>query len=286
MPTTDTSSVRPDATVTIVEPRTRWTAADLAELWRFRDLLWILAARDIKVRYRQTVVGALWAVLQPVATMVLFSGLFSLLGRTPASAGTPYVVSSFCGLLPWQMLAYNVTQASTSLVANQALVTKVYFPRVLLPIAPALTGLVDFLVAFVVLLGMMVAFHIHLTSAVLLSPFFLLLALWLSIAIGIHLAALTALFRDFRFVVPLLIQVGFLVSPVVYETKVLVPAAWRWVYDLNPTVAILDGFRWCLLGSAPPSAYSLVASLVVTAGLTYLALASFRSRERDITDRI
>ena len=272
--------------VTRIEARPTWSRAELEELWRYRSLLAVLARRDLVVRYRQAAVGAAWAILQPVVTMILFTALFRLLGRYPADSSTPYAVSLYCGLLPWQLFASTVRDGGLSLVGNQALITKVYFPRVLVPVGPALTALVDFALAFVVLLALMAWYDLPFTATLALLPLVLLgiLAVGLSIAIGV--SAITALYRDLQFVIPFLLQVGFLMSPVLYETTSIVPESWRWLYALNPMAVALDSFRWCVLGQAPPSLLAVGVAGVVTAALAAASLSGFRRLERVFADRI
>jgi lipopolysaccharide transport system permease protein len=253
------------ASRTIIDAAQRWQFVDLGELWRYRELLSVLALRELKVRYRQAVIGAAWAVVQPVTTAVIFGVLFGLLGREPAAGGTPYFVTAYCGLLAWQLLATSATQASASLVSNRQMVTKVYFPRMLLPVASILCALVDAGIAFGVLVCVMAWFGIIPGLAVITLPAFLVLALLTALAAGLWLSALNALYRDIAYVVPFLIQVGFFISPVVYETGAIIPERWRLVYSLNPMVGVLDGFRWALLSKPAPPAAGLLVSVAAMA---------------------
>jgi lipopolysaccharide transport system permease protein len=248
--------------------------------------LFILAQRDIKVRYRQAVIGAAWAVLQPVVTMLIFSGLFSLLGKQPVSGGVPYAVTAFCGLLPWQFFASGLTQASGSLVNYRHVVTKVYFPRMLMPMASILCALVDFAIAFVVLVGLMLAFRVGVSWEVVTLPLFVLLALLTTLGASLWLSALNSLYRDFTYVVPFIIQIGFFLSPVVYETRSLIPERWRLLYGLNPLVVVIEGFRWALLRETAPAVDVLLVSLAAVALLLVSGLLYFSRVERTLADRI
>ena len=227
-----------------------------------------------------------WAVLQPVTSMVIFALLFGLLGRKPVQPGTSYAVSAFCGLLPWQFFAGAVTAASGSLVNNRNMITKVYFPRTALPFSSVLGASVDFAIAFAVLILLMAWFRVVPSAAVIALPLFLLLALLTASGAGLLLSALNALYRDVGYVIPFLLQLGFLASPVVYETQVLIPARWRLVYAINPLVGIIDGFRWTLL--AGPAPQPLALGISVAAGVTLFAtgLIVFGRSERVLTDRI
>ncbi len=272
--------------LTLIQPANRWKLFDLRQIWRHRDLLWILAVRDIKVRYKQTVVGAIWALLQPLLMMVIFASLFHLLGRVPASGDVPYALTLFCALLPWQLFSSAVTQVSDSLVTNQNLVTKVYFPRLILVLAPALACLVDFAIAFALLIALLLIWGITPSAMVLTLPLFVLFALCTALSIGIWLAALNALYRDFRYVLPFLIQIGFFLSPVVFETASLIPPEWHPVYSLNPLVGVIEGFRWALLGHSEPPLVPLMISFAVVCSLLYGGLLYFRRMERTFADWI
>ena len=268
------------------EARPGWQLLDIRALWQFRQLLWILAVRDLKVRYRQTLVGVAWVVLQPLTTMGIFLVLFGLLGRQPASREVPYGLVVLSGLLPWQLFASTVSQASASLVNNQHLIGKVYFPRLVLPLATAIPSLVDFGVGLAVLAGAM-AYHRFAPSwSVVLLPAFALFIVLAALALGIWLSALNAMYRDVGYLVSYLIQVGFFVSPVVYEVSALVPERWRPVFALNPMAGAIEGFRWSLLGQGPIPFWSLLDAVVVVAFLLVTGLAYFRRVERFVADRI
>jgi lipopolysaccharide transport system permease protein len=276
----------------VIEPQTGWVALDLPELWRYRELIAFLALRDLKVRYKQSVLGVAWAVLQPLLTLAVFTGLFgALLGpdRMPGAAGVSYAVSTFCGLVPWQLFARAVTAGSESVVVNQALVTKVYFPRLAAPIAPVLAALVDFALSFVVLLGMLAWAGIVPGAAVLWLPVFVLLAIAAALGVALWLAAVNALFRDVRLALPFLVQLWMLVSPVVYAASNVLDGRPGWVsfvYSLNPMAGVIAGFRWALFGSADPPTALLAGSAVTTALLLTSGLLVFRRLERRFADRV
>ncbi len=270
----------------VIEPRASWRIVDLAELWRYRDLLWVLAERDLRVRYKQTVVGVAWAILQPLSTVLVFSVFFHLLGRQPVASGAPYAVSLFCALLPWQLFAGALTQSSESLIANQNLITKVYFPRLLAPASCIVVCLADFGCSLLVLGGLFLWYGIVPGWAALCVPAFVGLACLAALAIGVWLSAFSALYRDFRYVVPFCIQIGFFVSPVLFETAALIPAEWRFLYGLNPMVGVIEGFRWALLGAPFPDGGMLGLSLAATLVLLAGGLVYFRRMERHFADTI
>lgn len=285
----------------VIEPQPGWRLVDLRDLWRYRELLIILAMRDIQVRYRQTIVGAAWAVLQPVTLMAVFTCLFTLVGRFPTTGDMPYAVSLYCALLPWQLFANALAQSGESLVANQQLITKVYFPRVLVPVAPIVSGLVDFAIAMVVLAGMMAYYHepsagIDLSPglSVLALPLFVLLAVISSLSLGLWLSALNAMYRDIRYVLPLAIQLGMIASPVLYDLTFLgerlaardMSPMWLHVYALNPMVAVIEGFRWSLLGGAFPPIGPMAVSVAMVMVLLVTGLMYFRRMERFFADRV
>lgn len=259
-----------------------WWQLDLRELWAYRELLYFFVWRDIKIRYKQTAIGAAWAVLQPFLTMLVFSLFFGALARIP-SQGLPYPVFYYCALLPWMYFAAALQGATNTVVEHQRVITKVYFPRLVLPLAAVLSGLVDFAISFVVLLGMMLYYGIVPTPAALLLPGLLLLAVLTALGVGLWLSALNALYRDVRYVVPFLVQFWMFASPVAYPSA-LVPDRWRWLYALNPMAGVIEGFRWALTGQGQPPGAMLLASaamvgLVVLGGLVY-----FQKMEGTIAD--
>ena len=265
-----------------VEPRSGWQPVDLAELWEYRDLLWILALRDVKVRYRQTVLGAAWAVLQPLLTMLVFSFFFGRLAGIP-SDGVPYPLFSFCGLLPWQFFSNTLTQAGNSLVGSQNLISKVYFPRLAIPVSTLLTSLLDLGIQFTVLL-LLLAWHRTAPSpAIVALPLFLLLLLCSALGAGLWLSALNVEYRDVRHAIPFLAQFWLFVTPVVYPSS-LVGERWRWALGLNPMAGVVEGFRWALLPGAPLQGSLVAASVASSLLLLLTGLLYFRRMERSFAD--
>ena len=216
------------------------------ELWNYRELLYFFIWRDIKVRYKQTAIGAAWAVLQPLLTMLVFSLFFGRLAHIP-SDGLPYPIFYYCALLPWMYYAAALQNATNTIVDNQRLITKVYFPRLILPLSSVLSGMVDFGISFLMLIVMMIYYGIRPTAAVLWIPAFLLLAVLTALGVGLWLSALNALYRDVKYVLPFLVQFWMFASPVAYPSS-LVPEKWRWLYGLNPMAGVIEGFRWSLTG--------------------------------------
>lgn len=267
--------------VTIGPPRS-WLDLKLSELWAYRELLYFFVWRDIKVRYRQTVIGAAWAVIQPLSTMVVFSLIFGELARIP-SDGLPYPIFYYSALLPWMYFANALTGATNVVVEHQHVITKVYFPRMILPLSAVLSGLVDFGIAFIVLLGLMLFYGIGASTTLLLAPLFLLLAVVTALAVGLWLGSLNAMYRDVRYGLAFLIQFWMFASPVVYPSS-LVPAAWRWLYGLNPMAGVIEGFRWALLGQGQPSGPLLLSSAVAVVCLGVGGLIYFQRMEGTIAD--
>ena len=262
----------PECQVVRIEARPGWLALDLPELWAYRDLIYFFVWRDIKVRYKQTAIGAAWAILQPVLTMLVFSLFFGRLAKIP-SQGLPYPIFYYCALLPWMYFSTAMQAATNIVVENQRVITKIYFPRVVLPIASVMAGLVDFAISFGVFLVLMAYYRIAPTGAVIWLPFLMLLAVLTALGVGLWLSALNALYRDVRYVVPFLVQFWMFASPVAYPSS-LVPAKWRWLYGLNPMAGVIEGFRWALTGHGDPPSILLAASsgavvLLVLSGLVY-----------------
>ena len=265
-----------------VAPQRGWLELGLGELWEYRGLLYFLVWRDIKVRYKQTVIGAAWAVLQPFMTMVVFSLFFGMLARIP-SQGLPYPIFYYCAVLPWTYFAGALQGATQIVVEHQRVITKVYFPRVLLPVAAVLSGLVDFVIGFVVFLGMMLSYGIAPTKAALFLPALLLLAVLTALGVGLWLATLNAIYRDVRYVVPFLVQFWLFASPVAYPSA-LVPAKWRWLYGLNPMAGVIEGFRWALTGHGQPPDRMLLVSAGMVVLLLCGGVAYFKKMEATIAD--
>jgi lipopolysaccharide transport system permease protein len=267
----------------VIEPSRGWEGLELRDLWRYRELLYFLTWRDVKVRYKQTALGAAWAILQPVLTMLVFSIIFGQLAKLP-SEGIPYPIFTYTALLPWQLFAFALVNSSNSLVGSQNLVSKVYFPRLVIPIASVLPGLVDFAISFVVLIGMMVFYRVPLTTRILALPLLLLLALASALAVGVWLSALNVQYRDVRYVVPFLTLFWQYATPVAYSSS-LIPAKWRLLYGLNPMTGVVEGFRWALLGKGEVGALIWISVCIVLAML-WGGAAYFRRMEASFADVI
>ena len=279
--TTDPSSLSV-LSVARIEPASSWPALGLRELWDYRELLYFLTWRDIKVRYKQTALGAAWAVIQPFFLMVVFSLFFGRLAGVP-SDGVPYPIFSFCGLLPWQLFANSLTQSSNSLVGSQNLITKVYFPRLVVPLSAVLGGLVDFAIAFVILLGMLFYYGIMPGWQIVALPGLVILAVLTALAVGLWLSALNVQYRDVRYTINFLVQFWLFATPVAYPSSI-VPEKWRVVYGLNPMVGVVDGFRWALLGRPESPGLLLAVSSVVVLLLLAGGLYYFRRMEQQFAD--
>jgi len=267
-----------------IRPPRGWTGLNLRELWQYRELLFFLIWRDIKVRYKQTALGAAWAVLQPVFTMVVFSLFFGRLAKVP-SDGIPYPVFAYCALLPWQLFAYALAESSNSVVANERLISKIYFPRLVIPIAGVLAGLVDFAIAFTVLVLLMLYYGIVPTRTIATLPLFVLLAILTALAAGLWFSALNVQYRDVRYTVGFLTQIWLFLSPVAYPSS-LVPERWRPLYGLNPMAGVVEGFRWALLGKTPAPGAMLAVSVVVVMFFLAGGLFYFRRMENSFADVI
>jgi lipopolysaccharide transport system permease protein len=271
--------------VTIVRPRKGWVALNLPDLWHYRELLYFLVWRNIKVRYKQTLLGASWALIQPLATMVVFSVFFGKLAKVP-SDGVPYPLFAYCGLLPWQLFSYAMTESSNSVVSNQQLITKVYFPRLVIPVSAVISGLVDFSISFSLLLLMMPFYGVMPTVRILVLPLFILFAIATALAIGLWLSALNVEYRDVRYTIPFLTQFWLLITPVAYPSS-LVPAKWRALMGLNPMAGVVEGFRWALLGnSSSGSGALMMVSVVIVIALLFGGIVYFRRMETTFADLV
>jgi lipopolysaccharide transport system permease protein len=268
----------------VIEPTRGFVRLNLREVWAYRELLYFLVWRDVKVRYKQTALGAAWAILQPVMTMLVFSVFFGRLAKMP-SDGIPYPVFAFTALLPWQLFAYALTESSNSLVGSQNLITKVYFPRLVIPLAAVLAGLVDFGIAFVVLLGLMWHYGIVPTAAVALLPLFVLFAITTALSVGLWLSSLNVKYRDVRYTIPFLTQFWLFATPVAYPSS-LVPEKWRALLGLNPMAGVVEGFRWALLGRSDAPGPLLAVSVAAVAVLFVGGLMYFRQTERTFADLV
>ena len=271
--------------LTIVRPSSGLQLVDLAELWRYRELLFFLVWKDIKVRYKQTVLGAGWAILKPLLSMVIFSIIFGRLAGIPTD-GVPAPVFYFTGLLPWILAQDGIAKASSSLVTGRSLVTKVYFPRVTVPLASVLAGIVDFGLATVVLAGLMIFFRVPTGSALWAAPLFLLLAVLTAFGAGLWLSALNVSYRDIGYVTPFLLQAWLYASPVVYSATLIPEGIGQLVYALNPMAGVIQGFRWAVLGSGQPSPEMVTISVLVAAALLISGLVYFKKVERGFADVI
>ena len=266
----------------VVEPPKRLAPLRLRESWEYRELLWTFVARNLRVRYKQTELGIAWAVIQPLFMMLLFTIFFGRLAKVP-SPGVPYPINTYVALVPWTYFANALSQTGNSLVDSAALLTKVYFPRMLLPLSAALTGLVDLGISFVLLIVLMLIFQIAPTVYTLLLPLLVLLALMCALSAGIWLAALNVEYRDVKHLLPFLTQAWLFASPVAYPLS-LVPERWQPLYALNPMVGVIEGFRWAILGTVPFPGWELLLSVCVVAVLLYSGLLYFRRMERTFAD--
>jgi lipopolysaccharide transport system permease protein len=269
---------------TIIAPSQGWVSVRLSEVWAYRELLYFLVWREIKVRYKQTAIGVSWAIVQPFMTMVVFSVFFGRFAGIP-SDGVPYPVFAYCALLPWQLFAFALAESTNSVVNNQRLLTKVYFPRVILPLAAIGVGLVDFGLAFLVLFGLMAYFGVGLASAIWTVPLWAALGVVTALSAGLWLSALNVAYRDIRYAVPFLTQIWLFATPVAYPTSI-VPEAWRPLYALNPMVGVVDGFRWALLGTSRPALMTVSVSAASVLLLLVSGLYYFRRTERTFADII
>jgi lipopolysaccharide transport system permease protein len=267
---------------TVIRPSRGWVSLDLKELWHYRELLFFLAWRDIKVRYTQTVLGAAWAIIQPLLSMIVFTIFFGRLAKVP-SDGIPYPLFAYTALVPWQLFAYALTESSNSVVLSERLITKVYFPKLVIPFASVLAGLVDFTIAFSLVIGMVIWYHVTPTWAVLTLPLFVLFTMATALAVGLWLSALNVQYRDVRHTLTFIVQFWLFASPVVYPST-LIPARWRPLYGLNPMAGVIEGFRWALLRRAPAPGPMLGVSILVTGVVLVGGLYYFRRMEKTFAD--
>jgi lipopolysaccharide transport system permease protein len=271
-----------------IQPSKGWISLQLKDLWNYRELLYFLTWRDVKVRYKQTVLGGAWAILQPFATMVVFTIFFGKMAKV-GSDGLPYPIFSYAGLLPWTFFAQGLGQSSNSLVGSSNLLKKIYFPRLVIPISSVLAPAVDFAIAFSVLIGMMAWYGIWPTGAVVFLPFLVPFAFATALGIGMWLSALNVQFRDIRYVVPFFIQLWLFVTPVIYPSSRVLPYLEKlglpgWIYGLNPMAGVVEGFRWCLLGTGNNPTPLLIAGAIVSAFLLISGAFYFRRMERTFAD--
>ena len=256
------------------------------DLWLFRELFLFLTWRDILVRYKQTVFGILWSVIRPLVTMLVFTFVFGKVANLPTDGGVPYPLMVFAALLPWQMFANALQESSNSLIGNEALITKVYFPRMILPISSIITSAVDFAISFAIYLALMLFYGVAFQWQILVLPFFMAMALVTAIGVGLTISSLNVSFRDFRYIIPFMVQLGLYVSPVGFSSAV-VPEKWRLLYSLNPMVGVIDGFRWSLLGGHAAFYWpGFLTSLAVMFLCLIVGIRVFRSMERGFADKI
>ncbi len=275
---------KPETRCVVIQPSGRWVGLNLGELWEYRELLYFFVWRDLKVRYKQTAIGAAWAVVQPFFTMLVFSLFFGKLAGIPAD-GLPYPVFYYSALLLWMYFSNALIQTTNTMVEHQRVITKVYFPRLILPLASVLSGLVDFGIAFTVLIGMMIFYGIAPLLTLLVAPLFVLLGLVTALGLGLWLSALNAIYRDVRYAVPFLVQLWLFVSPVAYPSS-LVPASWQTLYGLNPMAGIIEGFRWAVLGKGLPPGPTLAVSVAVVCLILAGGVVYFRRMEMTIADLV
>lgn len=268
----------------LITSHTGWSLPNIGEIWNFRELLWILVTREIKVKYKQTAIGVSWALLQPFLTMVVFTVIFGKLGSIP-SDGLPYPVFVMTALLPWQLFAKAIAQGSVSMVTLGGMMGKIYFPRLIAPLSAVLAGLVDFAVSLGILLALMVWYQVLPGWEIFLAPLFILLGLLSALAIALWLSAINARYRDVQQAMPFLIQIWMFLTPVIYPTS-LIPEKWRWLYALNPMVSVIDGFRWSLLGVRPPELASLLLSSISVLFLAIGGFIYFARFEKNFVDRL
>ena len=256
------------------------------DLWRYRELFQVLAWRDVAVRYKQTVVGVAWSFLRPFLTMVIFTVIFGKVAKLPSDGSAPYALMVLAGMLPWQFFANGLFEASNSLIANANLIGKVYFPRLIVPTATVVVALIDFLISFVILVGVLIWYRFVPEWQIGLLPIFVGLAFFASLGPGLWITSLNVKYRDFRYIIPFLVQFGLYVSPVGFSSNVI-PEEWRLLYSLNPMVGVIDGFRWCILGGDSPIYLpGFVLGLGVTAFFVWLGITRFRKMERTFADLI
>lgn len=255
------------------------------DLWRYRELFEVLAWRDVAVRYKQTIIGIAWALLRPVLTMLVFTVIFSRLAKLPSEGNAPYPLMVMAGMLPWTFFSTALSDASNSLISNAGLIGKIYFPRLIIPTATVVVAFVDLLISFAILCVMMVWYQFLPSWQILLLPFFVLLAFLASLGPGLWVTSLNVKYRDFRYVMPFALQLGLYISPVGFSSSV-VPEKWRLLYSLNPVVGIIDGFRWCILGTASIYWTGLGVSMVVIGSLLLVGIRQFRQMEKTFADLI
>jgi lipopolysaccharide transport system permease protein len=255
------------------------------DIWVFRELFYILTWRDIKVRYKQTVIGAAWSIIRPVLTMVVFTIIFGRIAKLPSEGAAPYAIMVFAAMLPWQFFANALSESSNSLVGNANLISKVYFPRLIIPASAVITSFVDFIISFGILIVMMIGYQYAPDWKIILLPVFLVLAFFSAFGVGLWLTALNVKYRDFRYIIPFVVQFGLYISPVGFSSNI-VPEKWRLLYSLNPMVGVIDGFRWCILGETNIYMPGFLLSVGVTVLFMVIGVTYFRKTEKKFADHI
>jgi lipopolysaccharide transport system permease protein len=255
------------------------------DLWRYRELFYILTWRDIKVRYKQTVIGAAWSIIRPVLTMIVFTVIFSKVAKLPTEGNAPYAIMVFAAMLPWQFFSNSLSESSNSLVGNANLISKIYFPRLIIPASSVITSFVDFLISFGILILMMIGYRYMPDWKIILLPLFLVLSFLSAFGVGLLLTALNVKYRDFRYIIPFIVQFGLYISPVGFSSSI-VPQKWRMLYSLNPMVGVIDGFRWCILGENNIYIPGFLLSTGITLLFLALGLWYFRKTEKKFADHI
>lgn len=273
----------PEKPLVVIQPSRGLIALNLRELWHFRDLLYILTERDIKVRYKQTSLGVLWAIIQPLFTMLIFTLFFGRLAEIP-SDGIPYPIFAYAGLLPWTFFSNAVTSSGNSLIGNSNLITKVYFPRMIIPIASVGAGLIDFAIAFSILVALMFYYSVALTLNILMLPVLVILTTLLAIGIGMWMSGLNVKYRDIRYALPFLIQLGMFATPIIYPASI-VPEKWRWMLAFNPLTGLIEGFRAAFFGK-PFDWFGLSISAVITFSVLVYSAYSFKKMEKTFADKV
>lgn len=255
------------------------------DLWRYRELFYILSWRDIRVRYKQTAIGAAWSILRPLLTMIVFTVVFSRIARLPSEGTAPYAILVYAAMLPWQFFANALSEASNSLIGNANLITKVYFPRLIIPASSVITAFVDFAISFALLFVLMAWYGYAPSWNIFFLPVFIVLTFFIAFGVGVFLTAVNVQYRDFRYVIPFIVQFGLYVSPVGFSSSV-VPEQWRWLYNLNPMVGVIDGFRWCILGESALNPGSVLTAATLAVLLTWTGIWYFRKMEKGFADVI
>lgn len=271
--------------LTMIKPSRGWVALNLKDLWKYRELVYFLIWRDIKVRYKQAALGVAWAIIQPIMTMVIFSVVFGKFGKLPTDNSIPYPLFTFAALLPWQLFAGALQKSGTSLVGSANLITKIYFPRLIIPIAAVVGGIVDFGISFIVLIGMMIYYHVNLSWTMLWIIPFTLLTFITALAVGLWLSAMNVRYRDVQQMIPFIIQAWMFASPVAYSARLITDRTWQLVYGLNPLAGIIQGFRWSLLGGTPPGELLWISASVMVV-LLVSGLYYFRRMEKTFADTV